>query len=99
MHAQATSEGPLAVSAARSQAPAYALIGAAATLASIFRCPMTATLLVFELSRDYDIVLPLLAAAGTGPRVVEYALARTHRPNHRLTSMRCLSGCGETFEL
>jgi hypothetical protein len=30
-----------------------------------------ATLLVFENSRDYDIVLPLLAAAGTGPLVVQ----------------------------
>jgi len=59
------------------EAPAYALIGAAAVLASVFRAPMTATLLVFELCRDYDLVLPLLAAAGTGPRVVEWAKSQT----------------------
>jgi hypothetical protein len=64
---------PMTTTAA--ETPAYALIGAAATLASVFCAPMTATLLVFELSRDYDLVLPLLAAAGTGPRVVE--LVRT----------------------
>jgi hypothetical protein len=52
---------PMTTTAA--ETPAYALIGAAATLASVFCAPMTATLLVFELSRDYDLVLPLLAAA------------------------------------
>ena len=54
-------------------APAYAMIGAAATLASVFRAPLTASVLIFELTRGYDIVLPLLAAAGTGPLVVEFA--------------------------
>lgn len=57
----------------RRSAPAYAMIGAAATLASVFRAPLTASLLLFELTRGYDIVLPLLAAAGTGPLVVEFA--------------------------
>eukprot|EP00965_Chrysotila_dentata_P255511 6212245-Pleurochrysis_carterae.AAC.4 len=47
------------------------MIGAAATLASVFRAPLTASLLLFELTRGYEIVLPLLAAAGTGPLVVE----------------------------
>ena len=32
-------------------APAYAMIGAAATLASVFRAPLTASLLLFELTR------------------------------------------------
>ena len=49
------------------------MIGAASTLASIFRAPLTASLLLFEQTRGYDIVLPLLAAAGTGPLVAEYA--------------------------
>jgi hypothetical protein len=48
-------------------------VGAAATLASVFRAPLTASLLLFELTRGYDIVLPLLAAAGTGPLVVDFA--------------------------
>ena len=52
--------------------PAYAMIGAAAVLASVFRAPLTASLLLFELTRAYDIVLPVLAATGTGPLVVEF---------------------------
>lgn len=51
--------------------PAYAILGAAAMLASVFRAPLTAALLMFELTRDYQLILPLLAAAGIGPLVVE----------------------------
>eukprot|EP00746_Dinoflagellata_sp_MGD_P058198 gnl/MRDRNA2_/MRDRNA2_249542_c0_seq1.p1 gnl/MRDRNA2_/MRDRNA2_249542_c0~~gnl/MRDRNA2_/MRDRNA2_249542_c0_seq1.p1 ORF type:complete len:212 (+),score=31.34 gnl/MRDRNA2_/MRDRNA2_249542_c0_seq1:1-636(+) len=51
--------------------PSYALIGAGATLASVFRAPLTAALLIVEITRKYDIILPLLAAACTGPLVVE----------------------------
>ena len=43
-------------------APAYAMIGAAATLASVFRAPLTSSLLLFELTRAYDIVLPRIVA-------------------------------------
>ena len=57
-------------------APAYAMVGAAATLSSVFRAPLTACLLLFELTRGYDIVLPLLAAAGTGPLVVDFLNVR-----------------------
>lgn len=61
-------------------APAYALVGAAATLASVFRAPLTASLLFLEQTRGYDIVLPLLAACGTGPLVVDYARRRSNPP-------------------
>ena len=61
-------------------APAYALIGAAATLSSVFRAPLTASLLVFEQTKGYDIVLPLLAATGTGPLIVDYARRRAATP-------------------
>lgn len=44
--------------------PAYALVGAASTLAALYRAPLTASLLVFELTRDYEVILPLLASAG-----------------------------------
>jgi len=57
--------------------PAYAILGAGATLASVFRAPLTSSLLLFELTRDYDLVLPLLAAAGLGPLVVELYRERT----------------------
>ena len=46
--------------------PAFAMIGAAATLAAVFRAPLTASLLLFELTRGYELVVPVLAAAGTG---------------------------------
>ena len=44
--------------------PAYAMVGAASTLAALFRAPLTASLLLFELTRNYDVLLPLLVSAG-----------------------------------
>ncbi|RAL41218.1 hypothetical protein DM860_010012 [Cuscuta australis] len=43
---------------------AYALVGMAATLAGVCQVPLTAVLLLFELTQDYRIVLPLLGAVG-----------------------------------
>jgi H+/Cl- antiporter ClcA len=51
--------------------PAYAMVGAASVLASMFRAPLTGSLLLFELTRDYDILLPLMASAGMGSLLVE----------------------------
>ncbi len=44
--------------------PAYALVGMAAVLAGAVRAPLTSVLLLFEMTRDYRIVLPLMAAVG-----------------------------------
>ena len=44
--------------------PAYALVGMAAVLAGTIRAPLTSVLLLFEMTRDYRIVLPLMAAVG-----------------------------------
>jgi H+/Cl- antiporter ClcA len=44
--------------------PAYAMVGMAAVLAGSVRAPLTAVLLLFEMTRDYHIVLPLMAAVG-----------------------------------
>ncbi len=44
--------------------PAYAMVGMAAVLAASARAPLTAILLLFEMTRDYRIVLPLMAAVG-----------------------------------
>lgn len=41
-------------------AGSYALVGMAATTAAMIHAPLTAAVLVFELSGDYPIVLPLL---------------------------------------
>lgn len=43
---------------------AYGLVGMAATLAGVCQVPLTSVLLLFELTQDYRIVLPLLAAVG-----------------------------------
>ncbi|XP_054787910.1 chloride channel protein CLC-e isoform X2 [Prosopis cineraria] len=43
---------------------AYGLVGMAATLAGVCQVPLTAVLLLFELTQDYQIVLPLLGAVG-----------------------------------
>lgn len=52
--------------------PAYAMVGMAAVLAGSVRAPLTAILLLFELTHDYRIVLPLSAAVGLSIWLVEY---------------------------
>jgi CIC family chloride channel protein len=42
--------------------PAFVLVGMAAVLASTIRAPLTATLLLFEMTQDYHIILPLVFA-------------------------------------
>lgn len=41
---------------------AYALVGMAAVFAAAARAPLTAMLIVFEMSNDYRLILPLMAA-------------------------------------
>eukprot|EP00850_Spirogloea_muscicola_P021205 SM000240S08622 [mRNA] locus=s240:19332:23393:- [translate_table: standard] len=43
---------------------AYALVGMAALLASACSVPLTSVLLLFELTKDYRILLPLMGAVG-----------------------------------
>lgn len=52
--------------------PAYAMVGMAAVLAGTVRAPLTAILLLFELTQDYRIVLPLMAAVGLSTWMVEW---------------------------
>lgn len=51
--------------------PAYAMVGMAAVLAASARAPLTAILLLFELTRDYRIILPLMAAVSLSVWLVE----------------------------
>lgn len=44
--------------------PTYAMVGAASVLAALFRAPLTASLLLFEETKDYEVLLPLLVSAG-----------------------------------
>jgi CIC family chloride channel protein len=46
------------------QPGAYALVGMAATYGAAARAPLTSVLIVFELSGDYGLVLPLMLAVG-----------------------------------
>ncbi|CAL5405186.1 unnamed protein product [Camellia sinensis] len=50
--------------AAIAQPQAYALVGMAATLAAVCSVPLTSVLLLFELTKDYRILLPLMGAVG-----------------------------------
>lgn len=52
--------------------PAYAMVGMAAVLAASTRAPLTAILLLFELTRDYRIILPLMAAVGLSVWLVDH---------------------------
>ncbi len=62
---------PLIISANIAAPPAYAMVGMAAVLAASVRAPLTAILLLFELTRDYRIILPLMAAVGLSVWLVE----------------------------
>jgi len=42
--------------------PAFALVGMAAVLAGTVHAPLTAIILLFEMTNDYHIILPLMAA-------------------------------------
>lgn len=50
---------------------AYALVGMAAAYGASARAPLTAILIVFELSGDYELVLPLMLAVGIATFVVD----------------------------
>jgi CIC family chloride channel protein len=41
---------------------AYALVGMGALFAGIVRAPMTSVLMIFELTRDYSVIVPLMIA-------------------------------------
>uniref|UniRef100_A0A7S3JSI1 Chloride channel protein n=1 Tax=Aureoumbra lagunensis TaxID=44058 RepID=A0A7S3JSI1_9STRA len=53
------------------QPPAYASVGAASVLAAVVKAPLTASMLLFELTRDYDVILPLVASTGVATIVLE----------------------------
>ncbi len=51
---------------------AYALVGMAAVFAACAHAPLTAILIVFEMSNDYALILPLMVAAVTASNVAQY---------------------------
>ena len=50
-------------------------------MAALFRAPLTASLLLFEVTRNYDVILPLMASAGVGSIVGDILEDRFERPN------------------
>ncbi|MDZ8050263.1 MAG: chloride channel protein [Aulosira sp. ZfuVER01] len=60
-----------AIGAQMAAPPAYAMVGMAAVLAASVRAPLTSILMLFELTRDYRIVLPLMAAVGLSVWLIE----------------------------
>ncbi len=51
---------------------AYALVGMSATFAGAARAPITAVLIVFEMSNDYRLILPLMFATVISTLVAHY---------------------------
>lgn len=68
---------------ALSEPAAYALVGVGAMLASNCAVPLTSVLLLFELTRDYLIILPTLAAVG-----ISYWVSTLAAPNVRSSAAR-----------
>jgi H+/Cl- antiporter ClcA len=67
--------------------PAYAMVGMAAVLAASARAPLTAILLLFELTRDYRIVLPLMAAVGISFWIFErFRIIKEQPPEMMITT-------------
>ncbi len=68
--------------AARAVAPfpvgdvgAYALVGMGTLFAGIIRAPMTSVFMIFEITQDYQIVVPLMVA-----NMLSFAIARHYQP-------------------
>lgn len=56
-------------------AGAYALVGMGALFAGVIRAPMTSVVLVFEITRDYAIIVPLMIA-----NLISYFISRKVMP-------------------
>lgn len=54
---------------------AYALVGMGALFAGIIRAPMTSVFMIFELTQDYQIIVPLMIA-----NMLSYAIAKHYQP-------------------
>jgi len=79
--------------------PAFGMVGGAAFLASTFHAPLTSALLLFELTHGYELVLPLLCAAGTGPLVFDGVERRLDEWYAERTSQKASSDCDVDNEI
>jgi CIC family chloride channel protein len=63
------------LSQSRAEIGAFALVGMGAVFAGIIRAPITAVLIIFEMTGSYGLILPLMIAS-----TIAYAMARRWRP-------------------
>ena len=54
---------------------AYALVGMGTLFAGIIRAPMTSVFMIFEITQDYQILVPLMLA-----NMLSYMLAKQYQP-------------------
>jgi CIC family chloride channel protein len=54
---------------------AYALVGMGTVFAGIIRTPMTSVFMIFELTQDYEIVVPLMIA-----NMISFIISRRYQP-------------------
>ncbi len=59
----------------QSVASATALLGTGAFFAAVIRCPLTSILIIFEMTRNYSLILPLMVG-----NMIAYILASKLRP-------------------
>src|SRR5207247_4429557 len=55
---------------------AYALVGMGTLFAGIIRAPMTSVFMIFELTQDYQILVPLMIA-----NLLSFLISRRFQPN------------------
>src|SRR4029077_17860089 len=54
---------------------AYALVGMGALFAGIIRAPMTSVFMIFEITQDYQILVPLMVA-----NMLSFVISRRYQP-------------------
>src|SRR5207244_6158032 len=54
---------------------AYALVGMGTLFAGIIRAPMTSVFMIFEITQDYQILVPLMVA-----NLLSYVISRHYQP-------------------
>ncbi|KAL9231610.1 hypothetical protein vseg_006814 [Gypsophila vaccaria] len=70
---------------------AYGLVGMAATLAGVCEVPLTSVLLLFELTQDYRIVVPLLGAVGMSSWITSSKVKRRVVKDSKKSNANALS--------
>jgi CIC family chloride channel protein len=66
---------------------AYALVGMGALFAGIIRAPMTSVFMIFELTQDYHIMVPLMVA-----NMLSYWISRRYQPTPLYSALLEQSG-------